>query len=407
LLVIVTVRLSLVKLKRNQMIKKSIKMILILCWTTAGFGQNIARVENVEIQSKFLNQEREILIYTPIEYDIRKHELFNVIYVFDSQDREKFDYVSSITTFLTSRNHDQAFIVVGITSPYNEELDYSRNNDFLPVLKTQNSIERYKPYFGNVSNFLNYVASEVVPYINSNYRTKGRNIAVGHSLGASFILYSMTEEPNLFDSYMAISPNLSYEDHFLADNLIGFDYSEIKNFTYLYLSNANEGIDFWQEWKPAREKVYALFSDDFKQNKIDVKIAEYPDENHMSTFPISVKDAFAYYFSDIYEQQENILSKNEYTVTIKVKVPNKNDDIFITGNQENLANWNPNKIKLKKTSDFERVITLNLKSLAEFKFTRGSWETEAELKTAFGNVIIKPESQKVYEFEIESYYDRY
>lgn len=382
-------------------------MTLITFWTNLGFGQNIARVENITIYSKALKQEREILVYTPIEYDIRKHELFNVIFVFDSQDREKFDYVSSIITFLTDRNNDQAFIVVGITSPYSEELDYSRNNDFLPVLKAEKSIERYKPYFGNIPNFLNYVSSEVVPYINSNYRTKGRNIAVGHSLGASFILYSMTEEPNLFDSYIAISPNLSYDNDYLADKLIGFDYSEVQNFTYVYLSNANEGINFWQEWKPAREKVYALFSDDFKQYKIDVKIEEYPDENHMSTFPIGVKNAFDYYFNNIYERQENVLSEKEYKVTIKVKVPDKNDEIFITGNQENLANWNPNKIKLNKISDFERAITLNLKSIAEFKFTRGSWETEAELKTAFGAVKIKPENQNNYEIEIESYYDRY
>ncbi|MBN1970262.1 MAG: esterase [Candidatus Delongbacteria bacterium] len=389
------------------MIKYILTMTLITFWTNLGFGQNIARVENITIYSKALKQEREILVYTPIEYDIRKHELFNVIFVFDSQDREKFDYVSSIITFLTDRNNDQAFIVVGITSPYSEELDYSRNNDFLPVLKAEKSIERYKPYFGNIPNFLNYVSSEVVPYINSNYRTKGRNIAVGHSLGASFILYSMTEEPNLFDSYIAISPNLSYDNDYLADKLIGFDYSEVQNFTYVYLSNANEGINFWQEWKPAREKVYALFSDDFKQYKIDVKIEEYPDENHMSTFPIGVKNAFDYYFNNIYERQENVLSEKEYKVTIKVKVPDKNDEIFITGNQENLANWNPNKIKLNKISDFERAITLNLKSIAEFKFTRGSWETEAELKTAFGAVKIKPENQNNYEIEIESYYDRY
>jgi predicted alpha/beta superfamily hydrolase len=389
------------------MIKNIITMILIAFWTSAGFGQNIARVENITIYSKALKQEREILVYTPIEYDIRTHELFNIIYVFDSQDREKFDYVSSIITFLTDRNPDQAFIVVGITSPYNEELDYSRNNDFLPVLKTENSTERYKPYFGNVSNFLNYVSSEVVPYINSNYRIKGRNIAVGHSLGASFILYSMIKEPNLFDSYIAISPNLSYDNDYLADKLIEFDYSEIQNFTFLYLSNANEGINFWQEWKPARDKLYALFNDDFKQNKIHVKIEEYPNENHMSTFPIGVKNAFDHYFKSIYERQENVLSEKEYKVTIKVKVPDKNDEIFITGNQENLANWNPNKIKLNRISDFERVITLPLKSIAEFKFTRGSWESEAELKTAFGNVKIKPDSRNNYEFEIESYYDRY
>lgn len=44
--------------------------------------------------------------------------------------------------------------------------------------------------------------------------------------------------------------------------------------------------------------------------------------------------------------------------------------------------------------------------MSEFKFTRGSWEIEAEIKTAFGNIKIKPETQILYKFEIESYYDK-
>jgi predicted alpha/beta superfamily hydrolase len=329
-----------------------------------------------------------------------------VIYVFDSQDREKFDCITSSIAFLTDRDDDRAFIVVGITSPGNKELDYMRNNDFLPVLKTKKSIEWYQPYFGNLSNFFEYVSNEVIPYINSNYRTKDSNIAIGHSLSASFVLYSMTEMPNLFDSYIVLSPNLSFENDYIANKLIAFNYSEIQNFTYLYLSNANEGINYWKEWKPAREKVYDFFRNDFKHNKWEVKINEYPEENHMSTFPISARNALKNYFENIYERQKKDLSEKEYEVTLKVCVPNKNDEIFITGNQKNLANWNPNKIKLDKISDFEREITLSLKSIAEFKFTRGSWDTQAELKTAFGNINIKPESQKIYEFEIESYYDR-
>ncbi|WP_417888186.1 hypothetical protein [Zunongwangia sp.] len=86
------------------MIKNIISTILLIFWTSLIFGQNIARVENVKIQSKVLNQERDILIYTPADYDWRTNEFFNVIYVFDSQNREFFDYTSSIISFLTDGN---------------------------------------------------------------------------------------------------------------------------------------------------------------------------------------------------------------------------------------------------------------------------------------------------------------
>lgn len=385
--------------------KKHLIFILFLLSFFTLKAQSIARVENAKIDSKTLNQQREILIYTPVEYDIRQHEFFNVIYVFDSQAREMFDYVTSIIPFLTNANHDKSFIVVGITSPYNLKLDYSRSNDFLPVLTTEASINWYKPRYGNIDNFLNYVSNDVIPYINKNYRTKGRNIAVGHSLGASFILHSLIETPNLFHNYIAISPNFAYDNHLLAEKLINFDYSKIENLNYLYFSNASEE-HYWHEWKPAREKVYNFFNNNSNLKKVVLKIEQYPNDNHLSLYPDSVKSALNFYFENVYNDQENILTEQEYKVTIKVKVPDKNDEIFITGNQKNLANWNPKKIKLHKTSDFEREITLKLKSMAEFKFTRGSWETEAEIKTAFGNIKIKPEKQDLYQFEIESYYDR-
>lgn len=108
------------------MIKNSIAAILIVFWTGAMFGQPIARVENVKIKSAVLNQDREILIYTPVDYDWRTNEFFNVIYIFDSQNREFFDYTSSIISFLTDPS--KSFIVVGITSPYKQliNFDYSQ-----------------------------------------------------------------------------------------------------------------------------------------------------------------------------------------------------------------------------------------------------------------------------------------
>lgn len=378
--------------------------LLLLFPFNHAFAQHIARVENIKIQSKIMNQEREILVYTPTDYDYRINEHFEVIYVFDSQSREFFDYTSSTISFLT--NATKNYIVVGITSPYNKELDYSRNNDLLPVLQTRKSIERYGRYSGNADNFLEYVTTEVVPYINSNYRTMNHSIAVGHSLGASFVLYSLVKKPNVFKNYIAISPNLAYEDEKLGKALMDFDYTKFESITYLYLSNANEGIGYWEEWKPAREKVHSFFNNFLKEEKIAIEIADYSNNNHWNTFPPSLNNALEYYFENILDKQINELSKEEYHVTIRVKVPYENDTVYITGNQSNLGEWNPGKIKMKKVSEYDREITLKLRSPAQFKFTRGDWDSEAVVIGTYGNTIIKPELKKEFEFEIQNYFDR-
>src|SRR5690606_17167846 len=334
--------------------------ILLLIFFNQIFAQQIARVENVKIKSEVLNQEREILVYTPLDYDWRMNEYFKVIYVLDCQNREFFDYTSSIISFLT--NGSKNFIIVGIASPYNETLDYSRNNDFLPILKTESSKKIFGKYSGNANNFMGYIEKEVIPYINSNYRTLNQNIIVGHSLGASFILYSLLEKPNLFRNYIAISPNLAYDENYLVKRLSEFDYSQIKNTSFIYLSNADEGIEYWKEWKPAREQIYTFLKDSLKQEKILLKVDEFPKNNHWNTFPPAMNNALSFYFENIQEKEDNELSDEEYETTIRLKVPNKEDTVYITGNQPNLGNWNANTIKMNKISDYEREIVLKLKS---------------------------------------------
>lgn len=373
-------------------------IFIFICKMT--IAQSIARVENIKIQSQIMNQEREILVYTPIDYDWRTNEYFNVIYVFDSQNREFFDYTTSIISFLTNGN--KSFIVVGITSPFNEQLDYARNNDLLPVLSTNESINRYGKYSGNSDKFLVFVSNEVKNYVDKNYRTLNENIAIGHSLSASFILRSMVVKPNLFSSYIAISPNFAYEEEMLAKEMVDFNYSKINKSTYIYLSNANEGIDYWQEWKPARDKVYSFLRDSLKNENLTIEIDSFPNNNHWNTFPPGLDNALKFYFENIQKKQESELSKEMYEVMIRVKVNNKNDIVYITGNQANLGDWNPNKIEMKKISELEREISLKLQSPAQFKFTKGNWESELQVVGTYNNVTIKPEVNKEYKFEIEN-----
>lgn len=76
---------------------------------------------------------------------------------------------------------------------------------------------------------------------------------------------------------------------------------------------------------------------------------------------------------------------SQTTQTIKVIVPNITDDVYITGNQDALGNWNPNQIKMEKISDYERSITLDLSYPTEFKFTKGDWNSEGIIKELNNN----------------------
>jgi predicted alpha/beta superfamily hydrolase len=71
---------------------------------------------------------------------------------------------------------------------------------------------------------------------------------------------------------------------------------------------------------------------------------------------------------------------NKVNVTIKVfsESLNQSDKIYISGNNEQFGNWHPDSITLDKTENhWKKAFKYSKNELLEFKFTKGSWNTQA------------------------------
>ena len=67
-------------------------------------------------------------------------------------------------------------------------------------------------------------------------------------------------------------------------------------------------------------------------------------------------------------------------VTIKVSSINlhPSTEIYISGNKDELGNWQPNVVQLERKDNFwEMTFQFDLNTSLEFKFTKGSWESQA------------------------------
>jgi predicted alpha/beta superfamily hydrolase len=375
--------------------------ILFMFISTVSLGQS---VESIKINSGVLNQERELLVYTPLDYEENKDIKYDLVFVFDSQHRELFDYTHASLSFLN--NSKSKFIVVGVTSPYIESLDYSRNNDMLTKPTTKRDIERFGNYAGNADSFMLYIQNEAIPYIEKNFRVTTNRLAVGHSNSAFFVLHSFLNNATLFDGYLCISPNFSYNDEELLKRFNRFDFEGLEKQKFLYLSNASEEKSKnWEIWKPTRINAYSFFQNKSKEtNKVSLVIDEFPEENHWSTFAPALTKGLKVYFA-YKEKVANQYSEETYPVYITVAVPNKDDIVYITGNQPELGNWNPSVIKMTKKSDYVREINLNLHNPAQFKFTKGSWTTEGEINTLENgaNVKIDLSQSKAFHYTIHQW----
>jgi predicted alpha/beta superfamily hydrolase len=178
----------------------------ILFFVNISFGQ---KLETINLTGEKEIGNREILIYTPVEYTDPMAK-FEVVYVLDAQQREFFDAVHSTIAF---QNFGlRPMIVVGIVSE-------NRNKDFLPKNKYPETIQEQAGHLGNASNFSDFIEKKLFVYIEENYRTLPTKIGIGYSNGGTFMNYIMLTKPNIFDAIFSIDANFNYDRGQLIDRI--------------------------------------------------------------------------------------------------------------------------------------------------------------------------------------------
>lgn len=72
-------------------------------------------------------------------------------------------------------------------------------------------------------------------------------------------------------------------------------------------------------------------------------------------------------------------AKVHVTIQVAATLPSPTDKVYITGNSMELGNWNPKFVVMKPVGGEQWRIEIDVKAgeMLEFKFSRGSWETEA------------------------------
>lgn len=176
--------------------------------------------KKITIQSKILNQDRDIYIHLPKNYN-KYASSYPVIYVMDGN--PLFYPVSGLVEVMgASQALIPEMIVVGIPN-------VDRYRDFMPLVDTI-------PNSGGADKFIAFFNEELFPYMNDNYRTDSFNILFGHSYLGLFSLYCLKKYPNTFDAYIAGSPSLN--NKLLSDFMFSNDFSvrELVQNKFLYFS---------------------------------------------------------------------------------------------------------------------------------------------------------------------------
>ncbi|HSK45548.1 MAG TPA: alpha/beta hydrolase-fold protein [Candidatus Binatia bacterium] len=164
-------------------------------------GEPVVIGKRVQIHSRVLKETRSLLIATPDGYD-QETDRYPVLYLLDGE--ENFVHAAGIAQFLAESERIPPMLVVAVANT-------ERVRDLTP--RTEVEIEvRFHPKNGGADAFLQFVSSELIPYVDQHYRTRPYKILVGHSLGGLFAVYALASNPRLFNAYIVIDPTLSWNN---------------------------------------------------------------------------------------------------------------------------------------------------------------------------------------------------
>ncbi len=245
-------------------------------------GITIAEIKM--IHSTILNEDRKIYVYTPVNHS----GPLPVIYLMDG---EMISLVAGIVDFLKG---DQLppMIVVGIGN-----YEYDRAHDLTPTHSLLNMDGKtdnldFKTSGGG-ENFLKFIKDELMPFVEKNYNTSPNKIFFGHSFGGLMSSYCLLNHPEMFNSYIAVSPALWWgkESIFTNEDLL-FKNKVFKSKT-IFFSDGNEGAAFHK----SVIKLQSLL----QQKKITglrYKYIPYPEETHNSEVVKATQDGLNFIFEN-------------------------------------------------------------------------------------------------------------
>ncbi len=203
-------------------------------------GEEFIRdVELTRLDFKFKDEQKDVFVWTPKDYDSDSEDKYSVIYLLDGdRDLSNEDYEEgtwgvpeSVTNAM--KQSDFKAIAVGIATR-----ESTRYRELVPDLgdPAQEVADEYDIRYGG--DFCDFIVNTVVPTIEEKYNVytdPAHNSITGSSLGGLESFYIGIEHPEKFGTIGAMSPSFwMYEESTWEKYLKQKDFSKDAPFVYLY-----------------------------------------------------------------------------------------------------------------------------------------------------------------------------
>jgi len=250
----------------------------------------------IRLPSKILGEDRKIYIYAPPADTSMPGKRYPVLYVLDGDNH--FSMIAEYCRYLSRKDVKvmPEMIIVGIPNT-NRVRDLTPSHSIFDFYgKPDTSSNSRLKASGGGNDFLQFIGSELIPYVDQHYKTQAFKIFAGHSFGGITTINCLLTQPDMFDAYIAISPSFWWDRGYLlnlADKKLTSD--RIIN-KMIFYSDADEGSS---EDGSTFHTDLLKFDTIINQRKITGlahKYVHYPEETHMTEPIKAYYDALRFIF---------------------------------------------------------------------------------------------------------------
>ena len=252
-------------------------LTLLIFIAVKASAQDGYTIKKDSLQSEVLKQNRKISIFLPDGYDA-KDAKFPVLYVLDADGRDQHTVPTARFLFINGKM--PKVIVVGV-------FNIDRNHDFLPDSSQVASTG------GGADNFLKFFKTELIPYINKNFKIEPFNVLIGHSYGGVFVMHALLNDPELFDAYIAIDPSFWYKKEMQVKSA-RIEFQKNKNWNKPIFISGRDGGGMIGMGITSMQKLLKSSA----PAGLKWKVVAYPNEDHGSVPFKSVYDGLRYIFDN-------------------------------------------------------------------------------------------------------------
>ncbi|MFV0592517.1 MAG: alpha/beta hydrolase [Draconibacterium sp.] len=255
------------------------------------------------VQSSALNQQREVWVALPDNYD--RSIMYPVLYVLDAE--TQFNLASALEDALSGSRQIPEHIVVGVPHTNKKK---ERVKDLTFSLSEVNPYgDKILPPFFNDKNcgggyqFLNFLNDELVPFIDSAYSTNGFNILCGHSLSGYFAAFILSGQHS-FQAIQLYDPSIWYASGEATKQLPKRIYPIHLS---VYLAFQKNPDFHYQHIKAFGEKLDEMAISSYKKETFSA-------DNHHSVFLPAFLSGIKWLYSDFRQEHFKLKKEQPYAV---------------------------------------------------------------------------------------------